>query len=74
EAGAQSGDVITVKGKGMTKVRGGGRGDLKVTLQVETPTKLDSKQKELFRSLAKSRKADAPKLLKHQPGVYGKRR
>ena len=74
EAGAQSGDVITIKGKGMTKVRGGGRGDLKVTLQVETPTKLDSKQKELFRSLAKSRKADAPKLLKHQPGVYGKRR
>ncbi|MDE2591249.1 MAG: molecular chaperone DnaJ [Actinomycetales bacterium] len=74
EAGAQSGDVITVKGKGMTKVRGGGRGDLKVTLQVETPTKLDSKQKELFRSLAKSRKADSPKLLKHQPGVYGKRR
>ncbi len=74
EAGAQSGDVITIKGKGMAKVRGGGRGDLRVTLHVETPTKLDSKQKELFRSLAKSRKTDAPKLMKHTPGVYGKRR
>ena len=74
EAGAQSGDVITVKGKGMSKVRGGGRGDLRVTLHVDTPTKLDAKQKELFRTLAKSRKNDAPKLVKHQQGTYGKRR
>lgn len=74
EAGAQSGDVVTVKGKGMAKVRGGGRGDLRITLHVETPTKLDAKQKELFRTLAKSRKNDAPKLVKHQQGTYGKRR
>jgi molecular chaperone DnaJ len=74
EAGTQSGDVVTIKGKGMAKVRGGGRGDLRITLQVETPTKLDAKQKELFRTLAKSRKNDAPKLVKHQQGAYGKRR
>lgn len=74
EAGTQSGDVVTIKGKGMAKVRGSGRGDLRITLQVETPTKLDAKQKELFRTLAKSRKNDAPKLVKHQQGTYGKRR
>lgn len=74
EAGTQSGDVVTLKGKGMTKVRGGGRGDLKVQLLVETPVKLDAKQKELFRTLAKSRKNDAAKLIKNAPGLFGKKR
>jgi molecular chaperone DnaJ len=74
EAGSQSGDVITLKGKGMAKVRGGGRGDLRIALHVETPTKLDAKQKELFRTLAKSRKNDSAKLVKHQSGHFGKRR
>jgi molecular chaperone DnaJ len=52
----------------------GGRGDLRVKLQIETPTKLDAKQKELFRTLAKLRKTDTPKLAKQRPGVFGKRR
>ncbi len=73
DAGAQSGDVVNIRGKGVTKMRGG-RGDLRVVLQVETPTKLDAKQKELFRTLAKLRKSDAPKLAKHKPGIFGKRR
>ena len=37
KAGTQSGEVITLRGLGVTHLRGYGRGDLKVHLQVETP-------------------------------------
>jgi molecular chaperone DnaJ len=72
--GVQSGDSITVKGKGAQKLRHQGRGDLVVTIEVDTPQKLDSKQKELLRQLAKLRKNDAPALKKHSHGHFGKRR
>jgi molecular chaperone DnaJ len=73
--GQQTGDVITIKGKGVNRLRSSGRGDLKIGIQVLTPSKLDSKQKELFRSLAKLRKNDTIKLVKHQQGFFsGKRR
>lgn len=72
--GTQTGDQLTVKGKGSHKLRTQGRGDLKVTLEVLTPEKLDSKQKELLRQLAKLRKNDAPQLKKHSHGHFGKRR
>lgn len=72
--GTQSGDTITVKGKGSHKLRHQGRGDLVVTLEVDTPQKLDTKQKELLRQLAKLRKNDTPALKKHSHGHFGKRR
>jgi molecular chaperone DnaJ len=72
--GAQTGDLISIKGKGSVKLRVQGRGDLKVTLEVSTPEKLDSKQKELLRQLSKLRKNDAPALKKHSHGHFGKRR
>lgn len=72
--GTQSGDTLTVKGKGSHKLRHQGRGDLVVTIEVDTPQKLDSKQKELLRQLAKLRKNDAPALKKHSHGHFGKRR
>jgi molecular chaperone DnaJ len=72
--GTQSGDQLTVKGKGSMKLRHQGRGDLLVTIEVDTPQKLDSKQKELLRQLAKLRKNDAPSLKKHSHGHFGKRR
>ncbi|WP_026818411.1 molecular chaperone DnaJ [Arthrobacter castelli] len=53
--GTQSGEVITLRGLGVTHLRGYGRGDLKVHLHVETPTKLDSEQEELLRQLASAR-------------------
>ncbi|MFM6981026.1 MAG: molecular chaperone DnaJ [Micrococcales bacterium] len=73
EPGSQSGDVITVKGKGAHRLRGSNRGDLLITLQVVTPTKLDSKQKELFKKLADLRGEDRVKLQQHQSGFFGKR-
>jgi molecular chaperone DnaJ len=72
--GTQSGDLITIKGKGSQKLRHQGRGDLVVQLEVVTPQKLDSKQKELLRQLAKLRKNDESALKKHSHGFFGKRR
>lgn len=72
--GTQSGDHLTIKGKGSHKLRHQGRGDLVVSFEVETPQKLDSKQKELLRQLAKLRKNDSASLKKHTHGHFGKRR
>ena len=68
--GHQTGEVIVLKGKGVKHLRSNGRGDLLVKLQVLTPTKMDSKQKELLRQLQKLRKNDEPKLVKHKPGHF----
>lgn len=72
--GAQTGDVFTIKSRGAHRLRHSGRGDLRVELRVVTPSKLDSKQKELLRQLSKLRKGDHPQLAKHTPGIFGKRR
>lgn len=55
-AGIQTGNQLRLKGKGMTIMDSDKRGDLFVTLKVETPTGLTKRQKELleeFRSLSK---------------------
>lgn len=51
-AGTQSGVKMRLKGKGIQRLGGYGVGDQIVTVQVETPTKLSSEQKELFQRLA----------------------
>ena len=51
-AGAQSGDVFTLRGKGMPSLRGGGRGDQFVKVFVEVPKKLNSEQKEALQKFA----------------------
>jgi molecular chaperone DnaJ len=52
-AGTQPGEVITLRGKGMPRFRGYGRGDLLVRVGVEVPKKLSSKQRALVEQLAK---------------------
>jgi DnaJ-class molecular chaperone len=47
---------------------------LVVTLSVKIPTKLDSKQKELFRTLAGLRKADTAGLVPRKSGPFQGRR
>lgn len=47
--GTQSGQSIPLHGRGVTHLRGGGRGDLIVHVEVQTPTKLDPEQEELLR-------------------------
>ena len=73
-AGSQTGDVIPVKGKGFGRLRQSGRGDLLVTIQVKIPSKLDSKQKELFRTLAGFRKSDTAGLVARKSGSFQGRR
>ena len=53
--GTQSNDVIPIKGKGMTRLRGGGRGDLFVHINVEIPTKLSKPEEELLREFSRIR-------------------
>jgi molecular chaperone DnaJ len=50
--GTQSGQTVTLRGKGVAHLRGSGRGDLSVHVDVATPTKLDARQEELLRELA----------------------
>ena len=51
-AGSQPGDVIRLKGKGMPRLRGNGRGDLLAHLKVEVPRELTEKQRSLLSALA----------------------
>jgi molecular chaperone DnaJ len=46
--GTQAGKVFRLKGKGVPHLHGGGRGDQHVRVVIETPTDLNSKQKELL--------------------------
>jgi molecular chaperone DnaJ len=49
--GTQSGQVFRLRGKGVPRLSGGGRGDLYVTVRVEIPRGLDARTQELFRQL-----------------------
>ena len=74
QAGTQSGTRVSIKGRGVPRLRGGGRGDLGVTLLVQTPTKLDDHQRELLRQLAEARDEFRPAAVaaKGSKGVFGK--
>jgi molecular chaperone DnaJ len=50
--GTQPGHVVTLKGKGIPRLDRGGRGSLVVIVQVEVPTQLSSRAKELVAELA----------------------
>jgi molecular chaperone DnaJ len=49
--GTQSGQIFRLRGKGVLRLNGNGRGDLYVTCRVEVPRRLDSRTQELFREL-----------------------
>jgi molecular chaperone DnaJ len=53
-AGTQPGKVLRLRSKGVPHLRGGGRGDQLVVINVEVPTRLSSEQRQLFEQLAKS--------------------
>ncbi len=72
--GLQSGEVLTVKDRGVTRLRGNGRGDLRIGVHVLTPTKLSGKERELVEKLAASRKQKAPELSHFQQGLFAKLR
>ena len=53
--GTQSGTPVVVKGKGMTRLRRGDRGDLIIHVEVQTPTKLNKEEESLLRKFAEVR-------------------
>ena len=74
--GLQSGEMVTLRGLGITHLRGGGRGDLVVHLAVMTPTRLDEQQEALLRELATLRGEERPagRLAPAHQTVFGKLR
>lgn len=58
--GTQPGSVLTLRGRGVPHLRGVGRGDLLVHVEVKTPTRLDAEQEKLLRELARLRGEERP--------------
>jgi molecular chaperone DnaJ len=58
--GTQPGEVIRLKGKGMPRFRGYGKGDLLVRVGISVPEKLTQHQRALLEELAKELSQDVP--------------
>ncbi len=52
--GTQPGKILRLRGKGIPKLRGNGRGDQLVVINVEVPINVDNDQRQLFEQLAES--------------------
>ncbi|GAA2175089.1 molecular chaperone DnaJ [Agrococcus versicolor] len=74
EAGTQSADVVTVAGRGVGRLRGAGRGDLRLGVQVVTPSRLDRKSVDLLEQLRDRMKPPAPRMAQFQQGLFSKLR
>ena len=72
--GTQSAEVITIKDRGVTHLRGSGRGDLKIGVQVATPVKLNHKEQDLIKQFASTRRTSSPTLTHFQQGLFQKLR
>ncbi|MDH4031801.1 MAG: molecular chaperone DnaJ [Chromatiales bacterium] len=64
----QTGRVFRLRGKGVKPVRGGAAGDLMVRVSVETPVKLDKRQKELLKEFDDSIQSSS---VSHSPREHG---
>jgi molecular chaperone DnaJ len=75
-AGTQSGTRVALEGRGVPRLRSNGRGQLGVTLLVQTPTRLDDEQRDLMRQLAELREETGPEgtVQRHGRGVFGRLR
>jgi molecular chaperone DnaJ len=75
QPGTQSGSQQVLRGFGVPGLRGG-RGDLIVTVVVDTPTRLDPRQEELLRELAAIRGEESPtgQVQSSQRSVFGRLR
>ena len=74
-AGTQPDEVFTLRARGVPHLRGTGRGDLHVHLDVQVPTKLDDEQVELLRKLAAVRGEERPGMtVKAGGGLFGRLR
>ncbi len=74
--GTQSGTETTLRGRGIPHLRSQVRGDIVVTVEVETPGRLDDRQEELLRELAKLRHEETPdgRIQTPHKGMFGRLR
>ena len=79
KAGCQGAEAITLRGLGVTKLRGSGRGDLIVHVEVVTPQKLSKEEQELLKKFAALRgeKSGSFQLHNrnaghHEQGLFGR--
>ena len=71
--GTPSGTVFRIRGKGIPYLRGSGRGDQFVTVNVEIPKNLTSSQKELLRQFAASM-GELDGVKGGNSGIFGKKK
>lgn len=67
--GTQPGTVFRIRGKGIKRLGGNDRGDMYITVGVEIPRRLSSKQKELLRAFDDSVNGNEPQEKKR--GIFG---
>jgi molecular chaperone DnaJ len=75
EPGTQPGFVAKLKGLGVGKLHGSGRGDLLVTINVVVPSDLTPRQVELLQHFSADRGEEQPPLPEPEvrPGLFGPR-
>jgi molecular chaperone DnaJ len=69
--GTQPNSTLRLRGRGVPHLRGTGRGDLYLHLDVRTPTKLDPEAERLLREFAKARGEEVAQLTK-QGGFFSR--
>ena len=70
--GTQPGHVFRLKGRGVPALRGRGRGDLLVRIDVEVPTRLSPEEDEIVRALAARRGEEVANV--QDKGVFSRLR
>lgn len=68
--GTQPGATLRLRGKGVHHLRGTGRGDLIVHLDVRTPTKLSAEEERLLREFARLRGEEVAELSRNKGGFF----
>ncbi|OED36656.1 molecular chaperone DnaJ [PVC group bacterium (ex Bugula neritina AB1)] len=63
-SGTQSGKILRLRGKGVSNIRGYGRGDQLIRVVVETPTKLNEQQRKLLEEFAEISGEDVQPMCK----------
>ncbi|MBK0330159.1 molecular chaperone DnaJ [Brachybacterium sp. MASK1Z-5] len=71
QAGSQPEEEIVLKGLGVTPLRRSTRGDIRVELDVQIPTRLDDEQRELLEKLASVRDEEKPAATSGRRGSHG---
>ncbi|MBV7412137.1 molecular chaperone DnaJ [Dermabacteraceae bacterium TAE3-ERU27] len=69
-AGSQPGDEVRLRGLGVTGLSSGRRGDIRVSLKIVVPTKLNERQRELLSELATLRGEEKPESKVPEQGVF----